>query len=34
VFALCPDSVHQGAGSIEGLAEELVDAPTWQLWWD
>lgn len=34
LFAICPDSVHQGAGSIAALAEELVDAPTWQLWWD
>lgn len=32
--ALCPDNVHQGAGSFESYAEELVDATEWSFWWD
>jgi Domain of unknown function (DUF4253) len=33
-FAFCPDSVFQGAGSVSGLAEQLVDATVWAFWWD
>ncbi len=33
-FALCPDLVQQGAGSIAALAEALVGSSTWSLWWD
>jgi hypothetical protein len=32
--ALCPDNVHQGAGSLESYAEELVGATEWSFWWD
>lgn len=33
-FAICSDSVWQGAGSIEALAHELLGATRWDLWWD
>ncbi len=34
VFALCPDSVSQGAGSIADLATSLEGASSFTLWWD
>ncbi|HWB76484.1 MAG TPA: DUF4253 domain-containing protein [Nannocystaceae bacterium] len=33
-FAICSDIVYQGAGTIDALAESLIDAPTWSFWWD
>lgn len=33
-FALCPDSVDQGALSIRALAASISGAPVWSLWWD
>ena len=33
-FAICPDCIWQGAGSIEAYADQLLGARTWQLWWD
>ncbi len=30
----CPDIVHQGAQSLEGLAAVLYQARTWYFWWD
>jgi Domain of unknown function (DUF4253) len=32
--AFCPDSVFQGVGSLEALAADLKDNPTWMFWWD
>jgi len=34
LFAFCPDSVWQGAGNLEFLAERIVDGRTWSFWWD
>lgn len=33
-FAVCPDIVRQGVGTIEGHAEQIVNARVWSLWWD
>jgi len=33
-FALCPDVVNQGVGSIHSLAASLKSGSTWYLWWD
>ncbi|MDT0330293.1 DUF4253 domain-containing protein [Nocardiopsis lambiniae] len=33
-FALCPDNVWQGAGSLEAYAESLLGDETWSFWWD
>jgi hypothetical protein len=33
-FAFCPDRVWQDVGSLQSLAESLVDAPLWHFWWD
>ncbi|HET9933171.1 MAG TPA: DUF4253 domain-containing protein, partial [Polyangiaceae bacterium] len=33
-FATCPDTVYQGCGSIEALAQDLLDSETWTFWWD
>jgi hypothetical protein len=33
-FALCPDLVRQGAGSLRDYAEELPGAGSWHFWWD
>ena len=33
-FALCPDIVDQGAGTLEALAADLLNAQQWSLWWD
>jgi len=30
----CPDIVHQGTQSLEGLAAALLGARTWYFWWD
>ena len=33
-FSACPDNIHQGSGSLEEYASELVDSPIWNFWWD
>lgn len=33
-MAYCPDIVHQGTQSLEGLAATLMGARTWYFWWD
>ncbi|WP_306368205.1 DUF4253 domain-containing protein [Nocardiopsis sp. CC223A] len=33
-FALCPDNVWQGTGSLESYAESLIGDETWSFWWD
>jgi hypothetical protein len=33
-FAICPDNVHQGCGSIEALAESIAGESNWMFWWD
>lgn len=33
-FAMCPDNIYQGAGSIEMYASALVDQSSWMFWWD
>ncbi|MFI9366867.1 DUF4253 domain-containing protein [Kitasatospora sp. NPDC053057] len=32
--ALCPDQIHQGAGSLTAYAEQLVGSHRWHFWWD
>lgn len=34
VYALCPDSVDQGVGDLERLAERLAETGQFALWWD
>ena len=34
VYEFCPDSVDQGAGSVQALAEDMKRANTVYLWWD
>lgn len=33
-FVYCADIVHQGVGSVEGLAATVLNAPVWYFWWD
>jgi hypothetical protein len=33
-FAFCPDTLHQGVGSIRQLADDLLGGPVWAFWWD
>lgn len=33
-FAMCPDNVLQGAGTLSAYAKQLIDEPTWGFWWD
>jgi hypothetical protein len=33
-FAVCSDTVHQGAGSIAACADALLGQPVWTFWWD
>ncbi|MFD6100747.1 DUF4253 domain-containing protein [Nocardiopsis flavescens] len=33
-FALCPDNVWQGTGSLDSYADSLVGDETWSFWWD
>jgi Domain of unknown function (DUF4253) len=32
--AFCPDTVLQGIGTLERLADKLLVEPAWQFWWD
>jgi hypothetical protein len=34
LYLFNPDVVDQGVGSIEALAEEMVQTPHWGFWWD
>lgn len=34
LYEVCPDIVTQGAGSLEGLADEMKNANGFYLWWD
>jgi len=33
-YALCPDNILQGSGSLEAYAKGLVGSRTWMFWWD
>ncbi len=33
-FIYCGDIIHQGVGSLEGLATLLQNGRTWYFWWD
>ena len=34
-FAFCPDNIWQGGpSSLAGYADQLVNAPAWNFWWD
>jgi hypothetical protein len=33
-FAMCPDNIWQGPGTLTAYAERLIDSPVWQFWWD
>ncbi|MFL1382060.1 DUF4253 domain-containing protein [Nocardiopsis protaetiae] len=33
-FALCPDNVWQGPGSLDSYAESLLGGASWGFWWD
>ena len=30
----CPDIVHQGTQTLEGLAAALLEGRTWYFWWE
>lgn len=34
MMAFCPDTVLQGAGDVEILADELTESTVWYFWWD
>ena len=34
VYALCPDIVDQGIGSVEELATTMISGSYWYFWWD
>ena len=33
-FALCPDNIWQGAGTLEAYAKDLLGSRIWMFWWD
>ena len=33
-YRYCPDSVEQGAGTLQALAASLVGSEVWLFWWD
>jgi hypothetical protein len=33
-FAVCPDNIYQGTGSIEEYSVQIQSQPVWQFWWD
>jgi hypothetical protein len=33
-YIYCADIVHQGVGTVEGLAAALLNASVWYFWWD
>lgn len=34
IYLYCPDSIEQGAGSLQALAASLLGAEQWWFWWD
>lgn len=34
MMAFCPDTVLQGAGDVEILADDLTESTVWYFWWD
>ena len=34
IYAFCPDSVEQGAGTVDALAEDLAKERLFFFWWD
>lgn len=34
MYAMCPDNVDQGVGTVQNLAQALLNASTWYFWWD
>ena len=33
-FAVCPDNIWQGSGTLEAYAKDLRDSRIWMFWWD
>jgi len=33
-FVYCPDTIHQGAETLEALSASLLQATVWHFWWD
>jgi hypothetical protein len=33
-FALCPDNIWQGPGTLEAYAKDLIGSRMWMFWWD
>jgi hypothetical protein len=33
-WAFCPDTITQGAGTLEAYAEEITGRNAWSFWWD
>lgn len=33
-FAVCPDNVYQGTGTVAALADSLTKSTVWWFWWD
>lgn len=33
-FAFCPDSVFQGAETINSLSSLIIESSIWDFWWD
>ncbi len=33
-FAVCPDNVYQGVGTVAALADSLTKSTVWWFWWD
>jgi predicted DNA-binding WGR domain protein len=33
-YALCPDNIGQGSGTLDAYAKDLVGSQTWMFWWD
>jgi predicted DNA-binding WGR domain protein len=33
-YALCPDNILQGSGTLEAYAKDLIGSRTWMFWWD
>ncbi len=34
MYAFCPDSIAQGAGTVHALAKGLEHSDVWEFWWD
>jgi len=33
-YAVCPDNVDQGIGTVAALADSLTKSTVWWFWWD